>query len=151
MLKNPPTEATEALPSRGAAGSTSATAQVARPQHQASNRCPPARSSPGARPRGSPCAVTAPYKIRWMDEIRHHPRNPGMMTPLHFPENNGVPWFRRRCRISSIHSMSLCQRGLGTPELTNGVFWIPLKGETQENKPVEADLKRVPSNTNTRT
>ena len=29
-----------------------------------------------------------------MDEILHHPRNPGMMIPLQIPTNNGFSWFQ---------------------------------------------------------
>ena len=42
--------------------------------------------------------------IMWMDEILHHRRTPWNKDPLQIPTINGVPWFLRWCRISSIHS-----------------------------------------------
>ena len=39
-----------------------------------------------------------------MDEILHHPRNPGMMMPLQITANNGFPWIQSGagCRPSTI-------------------------------------------------
>ena len=46
--------------------------------------------------------------IRWMDEILHHLRNPGMMAPLKIPNNKWFqPWFHfvvRFLDFATIHS-----------------------------------------------
>ena len=34
------------------------------------------------------------WLILWMDEILHHPRDPGMIIPLQIPANNGFPWYQ---------------------------------------------------------